>query len=67
MIPCTSATILTVFGMSLYCWFAPTKQATKPYLPDPNKEESEKDALEVEATNQCVHGKGAGEEETGIV
>ena len=33
--------------MSLYRWFAPSKQAPKPYLPDPSKEGTEKDALEV--------------------
>ena len=32
--------------MSLYRWFAPDKQPTKPYLPDPSKQESEKDAMD---------------------
>lgn len=40
--------------MSLYHWFAPDKQPTKPYLPDSTKQKSEKDAKEVEAANQCV-------------
>lgn len=40
--------------MSLYRWFAPTKQTAKLYLPDPSKEGSQKDASEVEAANQCV-------------
>ena len=40
--------------MSLYRWLVRTKSPTKPYLPDPSKEESDKDALEVEAANQCV-------------
>jgi hypothetical protein len=31
----------------MYGWFAPSKQATKPYLPDPSKEGSEKEALKV--------------------
>ena len=43
--------------MSLYRWFAPSKQAPKPYLPDPSKEGTEKDALEVEAANQRVEGE----------
>ena len=40
--------------MSLCRWFARTKEAPKPYLPDPNKEVSERAALEVEAANHCV-------------
>ena len=43
--------------MSLYRWFAPSKQAPKPYLPDPSKEGTEKDVLEVEAANQRVEGE----------
>ena len=40
--------------MLLYHWFA-KKEAPKPYsLPDPNKELSDRPALEVEAVNQCV-------------
>ena len=45
---------MCMLKMSLYRWFAPDKQPTKPYLPDPSKQESEKDAMEVEAANQCV-------------
>ena len=42
--------------MSPYRWFIPQKPPTtrKPYLPDSSKEASQKDALEVEAANQCV-------------
>ena len=49
------ASIVRVYvEMSLYGWFAPSKQAAKPYLPDPSKEGSEKEALKVEAADQCV-------------
>ena len=42
--------------MSLYRWFIPQRPPTtrKPYLPDSSKDASQKDALEVEAANQCV-------------
>ena len=43
--------------MSLYRWFAHSKQAPKPYLPDPSKVGTEKDGLEVEAANQRVEGE----------
>ena len=49
------ASIIRIYvEMSLYGWFAPSKQAAKPYLPDPSKEGSEKEALKVEAADQCV-------------
>ena len=38
----------------LYRWFTPSKRLTKPYVPDSSKEKLQKDALEVEAANQCV-------------